>query len=434
VGTPPVNPIISDFSDAAGGGADTPILFGAPPNIAGATFSYAAPGLMLPVLSIGQGLNGSPALRVEAHPGPAPDPGSGWFGFGLSFAGCVDATAYDAVRFTIGGPSGLTNCAIRFAVTSSETVKPLDDPRGTCTAPNCYPPSTPIIAGGTLTVPFRSIQQMPGSPDVVDPRSFIGIQWQMDTTPVGCDGSFTIDDITFVNTRTGPTGAGGAGGAGGTAGSGGGPSGTGGTGSRPPVPLTCGPTAANGPSIADFTDTFGNSPAIPTFFGTPPALTGRTFGLSPPGLNAAGPPFQVSIGSPAAGNKALTVLTRSVSQPGLIWPWSRVGLIFDSCIDATPFAGVRFTISVMNPSCPIDVGFVSRQNFASVDDVRGTCAMGSCPPSYTPVVLANSLPASVTVPFAGSDVDPMWLMGIEWRIPITCSTALWIDDIAFVNQ
>lgn len=194
VGSAPPSALITDFSDAVAG---NPILFGTAPAITGGTFSYAAPGLTAPVLSLAPGTNGTPALQVAASPGVPTDAGNGFFGLGLFFDSCVDASAYNAVRFTISGTLG--GCTIRFAVTSSENVSPADDPRGACTEASCFPPSTPIAVAGTTVVPFFDFT-FPGSPNIVDPTSLIGIQWQMDTPPgVACNANFSIDDITFVN-------------------------------------------------------------------------------------------------------------------------------------------------------------------------------------------------------------------------------------------
>ncbi len=195
VGSPPPSALITDFSDAVAG---DPILFGTPPQITGGTFSYAAPALTPPVLTLATGANGTPALAVASNPGQPTDPANGYFGFGLFFDSCVDASAYNAVKFTVNGTLG--DCAIRFAVTSSENVSPADDPRGTCTeTTGCYPPSTQLTTTGTIVVPFFGFT-FPGSPNVVDPTSLVGIQWQMDTLGVACHASFTIDDISFVTT------------------------------------------------------------------------------------------------------------------------------------------------------------------------------------------------------------------------------------------
>jgi len=244
VGTPPASPLITDFNDAMTSGDR--ILFGTPPNIPGASFAYAAPGLMPPALSLGPGANATPGLRVVVHTGVPTDPGNGWFGFGLSFAVCVDATLYDSVRFTISGDLG--NCRIRFAVASSENVSRDDDPLGSCTQPSCFPPSTPFDGAiGTLTFPFYGAT-FTGNPNVIDPKAFVGVHWQMDASFAGgCDASFTIDDIQFVNTRGGPppnTGAGGGGGGGGGPPPPGGAGGAGGSAAAGAGGVTSGPGTA----------------------------------------------------------------------------------------------------------------------------------------------------------------------------------------------
>ena len=198
VGSAPPSALITEFSDAVAG---DPIVFGTPPEISGGTFSYAAPGLMPPVLAVAPGANA--ALAVAANPGLPTDAANGYFGFGLFFNSCVDASAYNAVKFTVNGDLG--DCSIRFAVTSSQHVSPSDDPRGICTETSgCFPPSTPITAAGTSVVPFFGFT-FPGSPNLVDPTSLVGIQWQMDTPPgVACHASFTVDDISFVNAAPPP--------------------------------------------------------------------------------------------------------------------------------------------------------------------------------------------------------------------------------------
>ncbi len=198
VGSAPPSALITDFSDAVDG---NPILFGTPPEITGGTFSYAAPGLTAPVLSLAPGTNGTSALQVAASPG-LPTDGGGFFGFGLFFNSCVDASAYNAVQFTINGTLG--DCTMRFAVSSSQTVNPDADPRGSCTETSCFPPSAPIGIAGTTVVRFSDFT-FPGSPNIVDPTSLLGIQWQMDTPPgVACNASFSIDDIRFVNAPPAP--------------------------------------------------------------------------------------------------------------------------------------------------------------------------------------------------------------------------------------
>lgn len=198
IGTPPASPIIADFSDAIAG---SPVTFGAPPNITGRTYAYAAPGLTPPVLSVAADEAGEPGLRVVANPGAATTSTNTWLGFGVSFDACLDVSAFNAVRFTMTGDFG--NCPIRFAAASSQTLAPTVDPLGSCTLANCYPPSIPLTSTGTTVVRFAELRSgsasHAGSPNLVDATALIGLQWQMDTpVGVGCGASFAISDLSFL--------------------------------------------------------------------------------------------------------------------------------------------------------------------------------------------------------------------------------------------
>jgi hypothetical protein len=193
-GAAPQNALISDFSDAA---PAAPIPFGTVPSLTGGTFSYAAPGLNAPELTLTSGANGTAALHVAVHTLVAPDPSSNYFGFGLYFDSCVDASAYDSIQFTLSGDLG--DCDVRFAPTSSENVSIADDPRGACTLASCFPPAYPVSSSGTTRVRFADL--LGGSPGLISAASLIGVQWQMNA-PDGsaCGADFSIDDVTFVDT------------------------------------------------------------------------------------------------------------------------------------------------------------------------------------------------------------------------------------------
>jgi hypothetical protein len=192
-GTAPTSALISDFSDAA---PTASISFGTAPHVTGGTFSYAGPGLNAPELALAPGANGTPALHVDVDSMVPPDPLSNYFGFGLYFDSCVDASAYDSIQFTLSGDLG--DCSIRFAPTSSENVSPTDDARGACTLESCFPPAFPVTTSGTIRVRFADL--MGGSPGVISPASLIGVQWQMNAPPdSSCTAEFSIDDIVFID-------------------------------------------------------------------------------------------------------------------------------------------------------------------------------------------------------------------------------------------
>ena len=429
VGTRFPSPLITDFADAT---ADSPPRFGAAPDLTGAAFSYSAPGLRAPVLSIAQGMNGTPALKVAVDTGAPSDGANMWFGFALAFDSCVDLKPYDAVQFTFAGD--VANCPIRFAVTSSQTVSSANDPRGTCTQASCYPPSVPFLATGTVVVPLSNLSfaGFPGSPNVVDPSSVVGIQWQMDAPPGGCTASYLIDDITLVSVSgpgsggsgPPPTGAGGMGG--GTGGRAGGPTGGAGGagGSAPPRPVTCAPTPPSSPLVTDFNSAFGGNPVV---FMSSSGIAGRTFSYGPAGVPISSP----TVGPGPNGTLALRFATRAAPPPGT--GWYGFGLTFDNCVDARAFNGVRFALeNLTGATCPVEFAVTARENVSFAEDPRGSCpAAGTCPPSF----LAVPQVGTVTAPFPPTSgaFEPGTLLGVQWRVPASCTATIAVDDIVFAG-
>ena len=381
VGTPPPKPPHHRFLRRRRGRSD-PVRNGAQRD--GRELLLRGAGLTPSTVSLVSGANGTPALQVVANPGLPTDPSNTWFGFGLFFDSCVDASAYNAVKFTINGSLG--DCAIRFAVNSSETVSPADDPRGTCTEANCFPPSTPITTTGTMVVPFFGAP-FPGSPNVVDPRSFVGIQWQMDT-PFGtaCTASFTIDDISFVNAAP------------------------------PPPPLCTGfppPTA----SITAIT------PPFPYTFAAP-------------GLTA---PSAAPIIAPDGSLQGLQIAATPGTSSDPFNAWAGAGLPFPGCVDASAYTGVRFTITGDLGTCSLLFGVTPTEQQA--DEFGGACTDAVCtPPFFTPVTTGTS-----TILFSqlggnepAGPVDASRLQNIQWTLNVPtdgvsapCNAAFSITDVSF---
>jgi len=108
------------------------------------------------------------------------------------------------------------------------------------------------------------------------------------------------------------------------------------------------------------------------------------------------------------------------------------GLTFDYCVAVPPAVhAVRFSIDTRVPDCPIEVGVMSVLNATPVDDPRGRCSTASCPPQFTSIMQSGSWAA----PFgpAGS-FDPSAIIGIQWRVPVSCGATVTIDDLMFVSQ
>ena len=320
------------------------------------------------------------------------------------------------------------NCPIRFAVTSSQTVSSDDDPRGTCTQASCYPPSVPFLATGTVVVPLSSLSfaGFPGNPNVVDPSSVVGIQWQMDAPGDGCNASYRIDDIALVNA----SGHGQAAAAAAPSGAGGwaADSDRRGRGGRPgaaTAAVTCAPTAPSSPLVTDFNSSGDRNPIL---FRSPSGIAGRTFFYGPPGVPATSPIIRPG----PNGSPALLFATRAAPPPGT--GWYGFGLTFDNCVDARAFD--RRSLHARATRWRRLARWRSRSR-------RGrTCrsptiraarwpAAGACPPTFLAVPQAGTVTAAI--PPMGGAFEPGALIGVQWRVPASCSATFTVDDIVFAG-
>jgi len=169
--------VVANFDNATGG---DPIPFGITPGISGQTFARQQDGSP-PIVGIAYGPNGTNALRAAGVPDQSV---IGWgFTLGLRFDTPVDASAYDAVRFTISAfPS---YCQLSFAVLTPETTRPDLDPRGTCASGLACNVWNILSQPGTYCVPLGG-----GSP-------LLGLLWQ-DFNFDRADCAYYLDDVGFV--------------------------------------------------------------------------------------------------------------------------------------------------------------------------------------------------------------------------------------------
>ncbi len=161
-----------------------------PGALATKPYGYAAPGLTVPLVQPLPSADGAlPGVQVTF----APETATGWAGFGLSFAGCIDASAYTGVRFTVAGELG--TCALSFGVVPTE--QQLVAFGGSCTG-ECIPPSSPPLTAGTTTVSFADLAG--GAPDgPVDQARLQNVQWSLKSMGgVPCRARLTVTDVSFV--------------------------------------------------------------------------------------------------------------------------------------------------------------------------------------------------------------------------------------------
>jgi hypothetical protein len=181
------------------------IIGGGSFGIAGGVFSFAASGLTLPVATaVTDPLTGAiQALQVSANPGVPTDAKNSFLGFGVGFGNppCVDASAYNAVQFTITGDLG--TCQPSLTLNPSENNATADSSVGVCTTPGgCFGPFSGPLTTGVNVVRFTDFTG--GVPlATLDATAMNAITWNLtapsDGVTAPCMASFTVTDVSFVN-------------------------------------------------------------------------------------------------------------------------------------------------------------------------------------------------------------------------------------------
>jgi hypothetical protein len=202
-GIPAEQALITDFSDAfeAEDEEHNPgIRFGFPSHRdGGVSFVWGFAGLDLPHVSLaGAGNPAEQAMRVVATPGdPLSEEYSGVV-FGIGWLGCVDATDYTGVAFTLKGTLG--TCSLFPGLNIGENTQAKLNEDGSCEFGDfCGPVRSGLIeAEGTQEIPFEDFAG--GYPrDTIDPARILGFNWflavPLEGTP--CDADFTVDDVRF---------------------------------------------------------------------------------------------------------------------------------------------------------------------------------------------------------------------------------------------
>ncbi|HET7542811.1 MAG TPA: hypothetical protein VFK05_23225 [Polyangiaceae bacterium] len=166
--------------------------------IPSAIYAYSAPGLVPASTEVLTTSNGTFAgIHIKAQPGQPTDSMNGWLGVGLPLAGCVDATGYGGVKFTITGDLG--RCALTFGLVTS--VNNSDSFVGSCQVTTCLAASSRPLKVGTSVIAFTDMTG--GSPESrVNPATLNDLQWQFsvpfDESQPECVADFTVTEISFI--------------------------------------------------------------------------------------------------------------------------------------------------------------------------------------------------------------------------------------------
>jgi hypothetical protein len=149
-------------------------------------------------------------------------------GIGVWFAGCINASSFTGVRFTVSGSIPPGKMVRMYAISNRDRDIDEDNSVGAClpadpsdTWPTCHPPGlilTVTADATTQTIPWAAFKD--GLPSLTtDGSDMLALQWSFDWSDGidPYDAQLTIDDLEFYKDQPDPVGAGGEGGQGGTA-------------------------------------------------------------------------------------------------------------------------------------------------------------------------------------------------------------------------
>jgi hypothetical protein len=193
----PLGGLIADFSLPDAGVPDAGGSTGAV-EIGGDVYAYGGPAT--PQYAFRGG-------TFEIVENPSSTSATQYAGVGITFADCIDASAFSGVSFSIGG--SISGCAMSFAATISEDTyndgTTDADPRGVCTLgpSGCYSPKADLtgLTSAPQTLRFGWPAFIYGMPDQTsDPAKITGVEWSFEIAagPSGtCAADVTIDDVSF---------------------------------------------------------------------------------------------------------------------------------------------------------------------------------------------------------------------------------------------
>jgi|SRR5579871_1258949 len=193
----PVGGLIADFSPPDGGAPDASGSVGAI-EVGGTVYAYG--GSATPQYSFRGG-------ALEIVESASSTSATQYVGVGITFADCVDASAFRGVRFSIAG--SVSGCAMNFTATISEDTyndgTTNSDPQGACILGllDCYSPLVDVtgLTSAPQTISFAWPAFMYGMPDqTIDPATITGVAWSFAIAagPSGtCAADVSIDDVSF---------------------------------------------------------------------------------------------------------------------------------------------------------------------------------------------------------------------------------------------
>lgn len=130
-------------------------------------------------------------------------------GMGVWFSGCIDASKFSGVRFTLSGNAGATGAVQFYLVTNGTKDVDVDDSVGGCLPsdpadpwPSCHPPGVTLQVSDTPSVQsvyWRDLQD--GAPAATtDGSDILALQWSFawSDSASSYPASLTVDNLEFL--------------------------------------------------------------------------------------------------------------------------------------------------------------------------------------------------------------------------------------------
>jgi hypothetical protein len=121
-------------------------------------------------------------------------------------SGCLDASAFTGVQFSVAVSSGsLTGCTYQLQLQTFEQRPTTQSPAGGCdqNTTSCYSfPAAANLAAPSIDATMPTLVQIPFSAfkagTMPTPPQIVGLQWQVNSSSGACTVELRIDDIDFI--------------------------------------------------------------------------------------------------------------------------------------------------------------------------------------------------------------------------------------------
>jgi hypothetical protein len=168
------------------------------------------------------------------------------------------------------------------------------------------------------------------------------------------------------------------------------------------------------------------------FFGMNPGISGGTFTYASTGLTFAA----VSLAAGGAGSTGQSLRVIMDSGTSVAFGYDAVGLYFDSCVDASAYSGVTFTITGDLGACDVQFAMHTSEN---EHGFFGACTATDCHEAMvsittgTTTVLFSQLVGGSPLAY----VDKTKIIGMHWQFQVpsggSCDANFTVDNVSFVE-